>query len=197
MTIALLMLNIAAFAFETAASQPFLDLFALWPPAPVSLPGTPPFHVWQILTYSALHANVMHLALNLFGLYLFGRDVEGVVGHGRLLLLYAASVVAGGIVQLVVLLASSPSGSPTIGASAGVFGLLVSYAALFPRRRLILLFPPIPMPAWLFATGYAALELGLGVSGAQSGVAHFAHLGGMLGAMACLLAWARRSTRTL
>jgi membrane associated rhomboid family serine protease len=195
MTIALVILNLAVFLFETAAPQPFLDLFALWPPAQASAQGAPPFHVWQLLTYSVLHANFTHIAFNMFGLYIFGRDVEDVVGHARLLLLYVASVVAGGIVQIAVLLASSPMGYPTIGASAGVFGLLVSYAVLFPQRRVILLFPPIPMPAWLFATGYAALELLLGVSGNASGVAHFAHLGGMLGAIACLLVWSRHSTR--
>jgi membrane associated rhomboid family serine protease len=81
---------------------------------------------------------------------------------------------------------------PAIGASAGVFGLLVSYALLFPRRRVILLFPPVPMPAWLFATGYGALELLLGIAGAQNGVAHFAHVGGMLGAATLLLHWMRR-----
>jgi membrane associated rhomboid family serine protease len=142
-----------------------------------------------------LHANFTHIAFNMFGLYLFGRDVEDVLGRARLLLLYVASVAAGGVVQVAVLLASSPTDNPTIGASAGVFGLLVSYAVLFPQRRVVLLFPPIPMPAWLFATGYAAIELLLGVSGDSSGVAHFAHLGGMLGAIACLLIWTRRGSR--
>lgn len=195
MTIALVVLNFAVFLLETTAPQPLLDLFALWPLAQASVPGAPPFHVWQLLTYSALHANVTHIAFNMFGLYLFGREVERVIGHARLLLLYVASVVAGGIVQLAVLFTLSPIGAPTIGASAGVFGLLVSYAVLFPQRRVVLLFPPIPMPAWLFATGYAVLELLLGVSGEASGVAHFAHLGGMLGAIACLLFWVRHSTR--
>lgn len=68
---------------------------------------------------------------------------------------------------------------PTIDASAGAFGALVAYALLFPERRVVLLFPPVPMPAWLFATGYAALELVLGISGNAPDVAHFAHLGDM------------------
>ena len=68
-----------------------------------------------------------------------------------------------------------------IGASGGVFGVLLAFAWYFPRQRIILLFPPIPMPAWLFVTVYGALELWFGVKGIERDVAHFAHLGGMLG----------------
>ncbi len=192
MTLFLVALNIAVFLLESADMTPLIDAFALWPPSSVSLPGAPAFHVWQIGTYSLLHASVSHLAFNMFGLYMFGRDVEAVLGRARVAILYAASVLAGGLVQLAVLLASRPVGYPTVGASAGVFGMLLTYAVLFPRRRVVLLIPPIPMPAWLFAAGYAAVELLLGVSGKEAGVAHFAHLGGMLGALACLILWSRR-----
>ena len=78
-----------------------------------------------------------------------------------------------------------------MGASGGVFGLLLAYAYLFPRRKVIPLFPPIPMPAWLFATLYAALELVLGITGSMAGVAHFAHLGGMIGAALVMTQWRR------
>lgn len=186
MTAALILLNLAVFLVEPSGWQPLIDLFALWPLARPGTPETPPFHVWQLLTYSVLHASLAHVAFNMFGLYMFGRDVERALGRMRFLVLYLASVFAGGITQIAVLFASRPSGTPTIGASAGVFGLLVSYAVLFPRRQVVLLFPPIPMPAWLFATGYALIELLSGVSGNTSGVAHFAHLGGMLGAIVCL-----------
>ena len=73
-----------------------------------------------------------------------------------------------------------------------VFGLLLAFGLYFPKRMVMLLFPPIPMPAWLFVTLYGALELFLGVTGTQQGVAHFAHLGGMVGAFAVLLIWGRR-----
>ena len=85
-----------------------------------------------------------------------------------------------------------PPRKPTIGASGGVFGLLLLYAYLFPKRKVIPLIPPIPMPAWLFATLYAVLELVLGVTGTEAGVAHFAHLGGMIGCALVILAWRRR-----
>jgi membrane associated rhomboid family serine protease len=192
MTFFIVALNVVVFLFESGSTAPAIDTLALWPPASVSVPGAPAFHIWQIFTYSLLHANLSHLFFNMFGVYMFGRDVETVIGRTRLAILFIASVVAGALVQLAVMLASPPIGHPTVGASAGVFGLLLTYAVFFPRRRVILLFPPIPMPAWVFAAGYAAIELVLGVSGVQSGVAHFAHLGGMLGALACLALWARR-----
>lgn len=194
MTFALIALNLAAFLLESLDPERSIALFALWPPAPFSLPGAAPFHFWQLLTYSLLHAGGAHLLFNMFGVYMFGRDVEGALGGKRLALLYTSSVLSGAMVQLLVQSLMSPTGMPTVGASAGVFGLLLAYAALFPRRRVVLLFPPIPMPAWVFATSYAVIELLLGVSGAQASVAHFAHLGGMAGALACLIYWSRART---
>jgi membrane associated rhomboid family serine protease len=189
-TLALIAINIATFFLEQRDPNLFIGLLALWPPSPAVPADEPIFHVWQLLTYSALHANLTHLAFNMFGLYMFGRDVERTIGHMRVAALYLASVVSGALVQIAVSFASTHS-YPTIGASAGVFGLLVSYAILFPHRRVILLLPPIPMPAWVFATGYGVLEFILGASGAEADVAHFAHLGGMLGAIALMVYWSR------
>jgi membrane associated rhomboid family serine protease len=190
MTLTLIAINIATFFLEQRDPNLFIGLFALWAPSPAVAVDEPAFHVWQLLTYSALHANLTHLAFNMFGLYVFGRDVERTIGHMRVAALYVASVVSGAFVQIAVSLASTHS-YPTIGASAGVFGLLVSYAMLFPHRRVVLLFPPIPMPAWVFATGYGVLELVLGASSEEANVAHFAHIGGMLGAIALMLYWSR------
>ena len=78
---------------------------------------------------------------------------------------------------------------PTVGASGGVFGLLLAYGIYFPNNRVMLIFPPIPMPARIFVLVYAAIELFLGVTGTQEGVAHFAHLGGMIGGFALLRYW--------
>ncbi|ALI03246.1 DUF1751 domain-containing protein [Pseudomonas sp. FW306-02-F02-AA] len=194
MTIALIVLNFAAFLLEMSDPNRIVSEFALWPLSPADA-DQPPFYLWQMVTYSVLHANVTHLAFNMLGLYMFGRDVERTLGRVRLVTLYLASVVSGAVVQVVVALLSLHS-HPTIGASAGVFGLLVSYAMLFPTRRVMLLFPPIPMPAWVFATAYGLIELFLGVSGTEADVAHFAHIGGMLGAIALLLYWARNHRRS-
>lgn len=188
MILSLIVLNVLCFLLEGSAPAGMLDYLALWPIRSGET-GTPGFHLPQLVTYSLLHANLAHLVFNMFGLYVFGRQTERVLGLARTLMLYTVSVVSGGVVQLAVAAWSSGGAYPVVGASAGVFGVLVAYALLFPRQRVILLFPPIPMPAWLFATGYAAIELLLGVSGREPGVAHFAHLGGMIGAIALIVYW--------
>lgn len=189
MTLGIILLNVFSFLIEAANPEALIDVFALWPP--VAQTGGPSFHAWQLFTYSALHANLSHLALNMFGLFMFGRDIERAMGGARLAVLYFVSVLTGALTQIgVAALAVGPA-APTIGASAGVFGVLVAYALIYPQRPVVLLFPPIPMPAWLFACAYALIELTLGVSGRESGVAHFAHLGGMIGAIALMLHWSR------
>lgn len=169
-------------------------LFALWPLQAVE--GLPHFHLWQIVSYSFLHDtdNYWHLLLNMFGLWMFGSGIERYVGPRRLLACYFASVVTAALAQLTVPMMFGAPPEATIGASGGVFGLILAYAVLFPKSKVAVYFV-IPMPTWLFATLYAALELFQGVTGSQSGVAHFAHLGGMLGSALVLLQWRRSSAR--
>jgi membrane associated rhomboid family serine protease len=170
-------------------SNGLLDLLALWPLQPID--GEVYFRFWQIVTYAFLHdtGSIFHLLFNMLGLWMFGSQIEDYLGSKRLLAVYFASVVTAALSQLSVpMLFGAPSG-PTIGASGGVFGLLLAYAMLFPTRKVVPLIPPIPMPAWLFATLYAGIELYLGVTGSFSGVAHFAHLGGMVGSALVIAQW--------
>ena len=88
---------------------------------------------------------------------------------------------------LVTMLLGSPY--PTVGASGALFGLLLAFGMMFPNRRIMLIIPPIPMKAKTFVVVFGALELFLGVTGTQSGVAHFAHLGGMLGGYLMIRYW--------
>jgi membrane associated rhomboid family serine protease len=90
--------------------------------------------------------------------------------------------VAGALTHLAYVALSGAEPLPTVGASGGMFGILLAFGWFFPDRVLVLLFPPIPLPARIFVALYGLLELGLGVSGTGQGVAHFAHLGGMAGA---------------
>lgn len=199
MTQLIVLVNVVAFLLQLAAGDASVDALALWPLHPgspaaaaaMSPYGAAQFHMWQLVTYSLLHSGWVHLAFNMWGLYLFGRDIEGELGSVRLLALYVGSVVSAGLTQLVVTSFVFPSPFPTVGASGGVFGLLFAFAVLFPRRTVILLIPPIPMPAWLFATLYGAVELVMGISGSLNGVAHFAHLGGMLGSAVLMWHWRR------
>lgn len=181
--------NIIAFLCQLALGESVELAFGLWPLQAVA--GHHLFHVWQIVTYAFLHdpTQFAHIGFNMFGLWMFGSGVERVVGPRRLMQCYFASVVTAALSQLLVpgLIGAAPG--PTIGASGGVFGLLLAYAWLFPTRKIVLLFPPVPMPAWLFATLYAGLELVLGLTGSQASVAHFAHLGGMIGSWLVISGW--------
>ena len=180
----LLAATIVSFLLTAGADEGLVSSLALWPLQAGFMP-------WQLVTYAFLHANVMHIAFNMYGLWMFGSQLENLLGRRALLQLYFASVLSAGAMQLLV---TSLTGSiyPTVGASGGVFGLLLAYGICFPNRKLMLLFPPIPMSAWVFVTLYAAIELTLGVTGTQAGVAHFAHLGGMIGGYLVIRHWRRR-----
>ena len=127
----------------------------------------------------------------MFALYMFGGEIERLFGSRRFLVYFLTCVVGAAVAQLLVLGVMNRPPVPTVGASGGVFGLLLAYGLAFPQRKLMLLFPPIPMPAWLFVTLYGLLELYLGVTGSGQGVAHFAHLGGMAAGALLLVYWSR------
>ena len=177
---------------QSSSGDRFDELFALWPLTPVD--GQVYFQVWQIITYAFLHdtRSISHLLFNMLALWMFGAEIERYVGPRRLLACYFASVVTAALTQLFVPALFGAPPAPTVGASGGVFGLLLAYALMFPHRKVIPLFPPIPMPAWLFATIFAGVELFLGVTGTLSGIAHFAHLGGMIGSALVVMQWRRR-----
>jgi membrane associated rhomboid family serine protease len=187
--------NVAMYLLQFVSHGALDEMLALWPLTP--LDGRVYFHVWQIVTYAFLHStdNISHLLFNMLGLWMFGTEIERYVGSRRLLTCFFASVVTAALTQLFVPEWLGAPPAATIGASGGVFGLLLAYALLFPHRKVVPLIPPIPMPAWVFATIYAGLELFMGVTGTLSGIAHFAHLGGMIGSAVVVgqWRWARRS----
>ena len=176
----IILTNVAVYLLQHAVN---LDMFALWPLGPL-------FRPWQLVTYAFLHdpTSLTHIFFNMFALFMFGGALEEYWGSNRFLLYYLVCVLAAAATQLATM---SGSGFyvQTMGASGGVFGLLLAFAIHFPHQRLILVPVPIPLPAWLFVTLYGGLELFLGVTGSQTGVAHFAHLGGMLGGALLLLIW--------
>jgi membrane associated rhomboid family serine protease len=179
-TLFLIVANVLAFMLQL--SVPGIETpFALWPLAAAQASGGHvSFQVWQLVTYSFLHGGIWHIGLNMFALYMFGAPMERVFGPGRYLTYYFVCVLSAAIAQLIT---STLTGAlyPTLGASGGVFGLLLAYAMYFPHNRIMLIFPPIPMPARIFVIVYAAIELFMGVTGTQENVAHFAHLGGLVG----------------
>ncbi|MFI3264451.1 MAG: rhomboid family intramembrane serine protease [Rikenellaceae bacterium] len=156
--------------------------FALWGV------HSPLFHFYQVVTYMFMHADINHLFFNMFSLWMFGRTLEQVMGQKRFLTYYMVCGIFAGLIQLAVS-AATHSMAPTVGASGSVFGLLLAFGVMFPNTVIMLLIPPIPIKAKWFVMIYGVIELFLGVSGRQIGVAHFAHLGGMIGGYLLLMYW--------
>jgi membrane associated rhomboid family serine protease len=192
---ALILINVVVFGLQLLTGGPYTSLinglFALWPPQAGNF-GYPDFQVWQLLTYGFLHGGWAHLFFNMFALYMFGSDIERLFGSRRYLFYYLACVVGAAAMHLIVTSVGGGMAAPVVGASGGVFGLLLAYGMAFPKRMLVLLFPPIPMPAWLFVTLYGIFELVMGVTQTASGVAHFAHLGGMATGFVIIRYWRAR-----
>jgi membrane associated rhomboid family serine protease len=173
-TQALLITNVAVFLLQSAGGGQLEDWFALWPLGPQ-------FQIWQLLTYGFLHGGLAHIFFNMFALYMFGSDIERLFGSRYFLTYYLVCVVSAALFQLLVTGWMGVPAGPTIGASGAVYGLLLAFGMYFPRRMVMLIFPPIPMQARTFVILFGVLELVFGVTGTAAGVAHFAHLGGMAG----------------
>ncbi len=196
---ALLIINGLMFALQQFAPRQLIggtlidittSYLGLWPfGTPASWPQ---FMPWQLVTYSFLHDTQMlsHIAINMLVLWMLGRDVERFMGTHRFLVYYFTCIVGAGFVQLIVAKVTNAF-YPTIGASGGVFGILLAYGMMFPNRMILLLIPPIPMKAKYLVVLLGLFELFLGVSGRATGVAHFAHLGGMFFGFVLIRYWSR------
>jgi len=180
-TQALLLVNTAAFCIDIFLGPWFTRAFALWPMGSGFMP-------WQVVSYAFLHGSFGHLFFNMLGVWMFGAELERLWGPRRYMHFYLASVLAAAATQLLVS-AILGSGTPTVGASGGLFGLLLAFGMLFPNRTVLLLIPPIPMKAKVLVFAYGAIELVLGVTNPGGGVAHFAHLGGMVGGILMFRYW--------
>lgn len=134
------------------------------------------FRPWTIITYMFLHAGTMHLVFNMLGLFFFGPRVEERLGSRSFLILYLLSGVTGALLSLI----TSPSAA-VLGASGAVFGVMLAFAYFWPDMP-IHIWGIIPIPARMLVIITTVLSLWSGLGGVRSNVAHFAHLGGYLGA---------------
>lgn len=142
---------------------------------------------WTAVTYMFLHGGPMHLLFNMLALFWFGPRVEGRLGAARFLQLYFIAGVTGALFQ-----AALASSAPMVGASAGVYGVMMAYAVFWPKQE-FLIWGIIPMQAWMMVAIYTVMSIFSGFGGARDGVAHYAHLGGYAGAFAFLWALDRWS----
>ena len=146
------------------------------------------YRPWTFVTYMFLHGGFAHLFFNMYALYIFGSVLERVWGTKKFLFYYFATGIGAGLIHIGIQVLTNDA-APTIGASGAIFGLLLGYAMLYPDSIMGLIFPPVTMKAKWFVLIYAGIELLLGVSGAQSGVAHFAHLGGLVVGLVLMFYW--------
>jgi len=177
-------------------------------------PTSPFFHWWQPVTHMFMHGGFWHLFFNMYTLYIFGSVLERVWGTRKFLVFYfvtglGAALIHTGVewIQMQSWLGQAAEGSaaalssihalkmtPTVGASGAIYGVLMGYAMLYPDSVLTLIFPPVSMKAKWFVLIFAAIELLTGVTGTGGGIAHFAHLGGLIFGYLLILYWKRNHT---
>lgn len=180
-TKALLLSCVAAFCLNLLL--PLDAWFALWPLA------SGHFMPWQVVSYGFLHGDTLHLFFNMLGLWMFGAELEQLWGQRRYGQFLLVSILTAAAAQLLITYFTG-SMAPTVGASGALYGLLLAFGMLFPNRTIMPLFPPIPMKARTFVIVFGVIELAMGLWG-RSGIAHFAHLGGMLGGWLMIRHWRR------
>ncbi|GIX38801.1 MAG: rhomboid family intramembrane serine protease [Silanimonas sp.] len=186
-TLSLLWIITGGFVLQLLAGPAMLQWFALWPVGSEAL-GGPGFLPWQLLSYAALHGDFIHLFFNGLMLWMLGAVLESTWGTRRYVQFALACVLAAGLTQLVLGALGVFPPRPTVGISGLTFGLLLAYGMMFPNQQLMLLIPPVPVRAKYLVLIFAAIALLMGLSGA-SGIAHFAHLGGMAGGWLMIRYW--------
>ena len=193
----LLLINIvvfvATFIDDTLLHDDYMyRMFALFYPA------SPFFRIWQPLTHMFMHGGFWHLFFNMYTLLMFGAPVERAIGERKFLIFYficgfGAMALHWGVqwcqLHLAAGMAADILSIPTVGASGAIYGLLIAFAMLYPDATLVLLFPPIPLKAKWWVLIFAGIEVVTGITGTMDGIAHFAHLGGMLIGFLLMLYW--------
>ena len=202
----LIIINVIIFLATLVNENFMIATFALF------YPTSPYFHWWQVVTHMFMHGGFWHIFFNMYTLLIFGCVVERFIGAKKFLLFYficgfGAVALHLGVeyLQMQSYMNGAAMGNataiqqieaikmtPTVGASGAIYGVLMGYAMLFPESRMTLLFPPVTLSAKWMVVVFAAIELVTGVTGWASGIAHFAHLGGMLIGWLMILWWRKR-----
>ena len=205
----IIFINVIVMLMTSLKENFMYETFALF------YPTSPFFHWWQPVTHMFMHGGFWHLFFNMYTLFIFGSVLERVWGTKKFLIFYfvtglGAALIHTGVewLQMQSWLAKAAEGStaamtsihlmkmtPTVGASGAIYGVLMGYAMLYPDSMLTLMFLPISLKAKWFVLIFAAIELFTGVTGTGGGIAHFAHLGGLI--FGFLLIWYWKKNHTL
>ncbi len=204
----IIIINILVMIMTSLNGDFMYEKFALF------YPTSPFFHWWQPLTHMFMHGGFWHLFFNMYTLYIFGSVLERVWGTKKFLIFYfvtglGAAAIHTGVewIEMQTWLTRAAEGStsamasihalkmtPTVGASGAIYGVLMGYAMLYPDSMLTLIFPPISLKAKWFVLIFAAIELLTGVTGTGGGIAHFAHLGGLIFGFLLMMYWKKKHT---
>ena len=204
----IIIINILVMIMTSLNENFMYEKFALF------YPTSPFFHWWQPVTHMFMHGGFWHLFFNMYTLYIFGTVLERIWGMKKFLLFYfvtglGAAAVHTGVewIQAANWMSQAAEGSmaamqhihalkmtPTVGASGAIYGVLMGYAMLYPDSIMTLVFPPISMKAKWFVLIFAGIELLTGVTGTGGGIAHFAHLGGLIFGFLLIMYWKKNRT---
>lgn len=169
----------------TVVGQFFFEYLALYPL------GSGNFQPWQLVSYMFLHGSMGHIFFNLFALWMFGQAIENFWGTKQFAIYYFLTGIGAAILHMMI----GGAGAPTVGASGAVYGILLAFGMMFPNRHIMLLFPPIPIKAKYFVAFFGIIELISGLTRPGSGIAHFAHLGGMVVGFILIKYWGLKGER--
>lgn len=203
----IILINILVYLLTLFTGNFMYEKFALF------YVGSPFFHWWQPITHMFMHGGFFHIFFNMYTLLIFGCALERIWGAKKFLLFYFVTGIGAALLHTGVMalqaehfLELAESGdmmaadsywrlmaTPTVGASGAIYGVLLGYGMLFPNDVLQLLFPPVALKAKWFVLIFAVIELATGVFGTKDGVAHFAHLGGMLFGLIMILYWKKKN----
>lgn len=186
----LLVITLAVFALQYLLGDVRMASFMLWPLGGEF--GRWSFMPWQLLSYGFLHGSFFHLFFNMLALFMFGASLEQVWGSRRFTWFYLLCIVGAGLCQLAVgwwMVSTGERAYPTLGASGGVLGLVLGFGMIFPKQK-IMIFPiPFFIPAKVAVFLIGGFALFAGLTDTMPGIAHFAHLGGMLTAWLLIRYW--------
>lgn len=199
----LILINVIVFIATLINENFMIGAFGLF------YPSSQFFHWWQVITHMFMHGGFWHIFFNMYTLFIFGVVVERIIGSKKFLAFYfICGLGAAGLqifTQYIEMQAFLNAGTqsalesiaalkmtPTVGASGAIYGVLIGYAMLFPDSKMTLLFPPVTLSAKWMVVIFAGIELFTGIVGWVDGVAHFAHLGGMLIGWLMIRWWRRR-----
>ncbi len=205
-TATLMIINVIIFILQSIAPQTEIHGYQIdWVTANFALIPADAFSgsVWQFFTYMFLHGGITHIFVNMFVLLIFGSQLERALGRKKFLMLYLIAGVGSGFFYILLSYIFTPAAFalrdliiPMIGASGSIYGVMAGYGLLYPKNWIIM-FPGIPMPAGLAVIVFAGIEFFFGLTGFDSGVANFGHLGGLIFGLVLVYWWKKRKDKEL